>query len=221
MTIETAIKDLGKNPKIKKDDPILIYYAGHGAEAKAPSGWSSANGKMQMLVPSDFIPSGSKDSKRGQGVLDTRLSHLLADLAARKSDNIVDFHFFYHASYLIRCMDRPLFSIIVTLARAHGRMTMIQLSPFVGIDLPGAYTVAQDLLHDIEPDARASVVAKGFGKTGLLLHVLLSACKHGQEAGERGGRGVFTSALLSLLQQSDLDKFTYKDIITNLPDLPE
>ncbi len=63
FTIETAIKDLGKNSKIKKDDPILIFYTGHGAEAKAPSGWSSANGKIQMLVPNDFITSGSKDSK--------------------------------------------------------------------------------------------------------------------------------------------------------------
>ncbi len=44
------------------------------------------------------------------------------------------------------------------------------------IDLPEAYTVAQDLLHVIESDARASVVAKGFEKTGLLSHVLLSAC---------------------------------------------
>ncbi len=62
-----------------------------------------------------------------------RLSHLLADLAARKSDNIVEFHFFYHASYLIRCMDRPLFLIVVTLALAHGPTTpTILLLPFAG-----------------------------------------------------------------------------------------
>ncbi len=90
-TIEMEIKDLGGNPAIKEDDPILIYYAGHGAEANAPSGWPSANGKIQMLVPHDFNPSGSDDSKRGQGVLDERLTHLLQDIAAKKSDNIVRF----------------------------------------------------------------------------------------------------------------------------------
>ena len=90
-----------------------------------------------------------------------------------------------------------------------------------GIDLPETYTVAQDLLHDIEPDARASGVAKGFETTGLLSHVLLSACKHGQEAGERDGRGVFTSALLNLLREKGVDKLTYKDVISSLPDMHE
>ncbi len=132
LTIEVAIKDLGNNPVIKKDDPILIFYAGHGAEANAPTGWSSANGKIQMLLPHDFITSGSDDSKRGQGVLDMRLSHLLADLAAKKSDNIVRFPCFYHAWYLIRCTNRPSFSIAVTLDRARERTTMILLSLFVG-----------------------------------------------------------------------------------------
>ncbi len=47
-----------------------------------------------MLVSHDFISSGSDDSKQGQGVLDVRLSHLLADLAAKKSDNIVGFRSF-------------------------------------------------------------------------------------------------------------------------------
>ncbi|PBK59440.1 hypothetical protein ARMSODRAFT_899250 [Armillaria solidipes] len=201
LTIEAAIKDLGNNPAIKKDDPILIYYAGHGAEANAPSGWSSTNGKIQMLVPHDFVPSGSDDSERGQGVLDMRLSHLLADLAAKKSDNITVILDCCHSGSGTRTDDDdPTFAVR-------------------GIDLPETYTVAQDFLHDIEPDARASVVAKGFEKSGLLSHVLLSACKHGQEAGERGGRGVFTSALLSLLREKGVDKLTYKDVITSLPDL--
>ncbi|PBK66463.1 hypothetical protein ARMSODRAFT_1021270 [Armillaria solidipes] len=201
LTIEAAIKDLGNNPAIKKDDPILIYYAGHGAEASAPSGWSSTNGKIQMLVPHDFITNGSDDSERGQGVLDMRLSRLLADLAAKKSDNITVILDCCHSGSGTRTDDDDLTFAVR------------------GIDLPETYTVAQDLLHGIEPDARASVVAKGFEKTGLLSHVLLSACKHGQEAGERDGRGVFTSALLSLLREKGVDKLTYKDVITSLPDL--
>ncbi|KAK0187313.1 caspase domain-containing protein [Armillaria mellea] len=200
-TIETEIKDLGKNPAIKKDDPILIFFAGHGAEANAPSGWSSANGKIQMLVPHDFIHSGSSDSKQGQGVLDLRLSRLLADLAAKKSDNITVILDCCHSGSGTRTDDDdPTFAVR-------------------GIDLPETYTVAQDLLGDIEPDARASAVAKGFEKTGLLSHVLLSACQAEQTAMEKHGRGVFTAALLSLLREKGVDKLTYKDVITNLPDL--
>ncbi|KAK0224175.1 hypothetical protein IW262DRAFT_1459230 [Armillaria fumosa] len=87
--IETEIKKLGDNPAIQKGDPILIFYAGHGAEAKAPSGWTTSNGKIQMLLPYDFsIRHWLKWSKQGQGVLDVMLSRLLSDLAEKKSDNI-------------------------------------------------------------------------------------------------------------------------------------
>ncbi|KAK0234519.1 caspase domain-containing protein [Armillaria nabsnona] len=200
VTIETEIKDLGNNPAFKKDDPILIFYAGHGAEVKAPSGWPSANGKMQMLVPHDFTTSGSDDSERGQGVLDMRLSHLLTDLAAKKSDNITVILDCCHSGSGTRTDDDdPTFAVR-------------------GIDLPETYTVAQDLLHDIA-DARASVVAKGFEKSGLLSHVLLSACRAEQTAMEENRRGVFTSALLGLLREMGVDKLTYRDVITNLPDL--
>ncbi|KAK0234518.1 hypothetical protein EDD85DRAFT_969100 [Armillaria nabsnona] len=144
VTIETEIEELGKNPAIKKGAPILIFYAGHGAEANAPSEWPSANGKIQMLVPHDFIPSGSSDSKQGQGVLDVRLSHLLADLAAKKSDNITVILDCCHSGSGTRgAGNDPTFAVR-------------------GIDLPETYTVAQGLLDDIEPDARASAITKGF-----------------------------------------------------------
>ncbi|KAG7440929.1 uncharacterized protein BT62DRAFT_997422 [Guyanagaster necrorhizus] len=202
VTIETEIKRLGDNAAIKKDDPILIYYAGHGAEADAPSGWPSTSKKIQMLVSHDFDPSESSDSKRGQGVLDVRLSHLLADLAAKKSDNITVIFDCCHSGSGTRMEGNdPTFAVR-------------------GTDLSKTYTVDQDLLHDIEPDARAGVVAKGFEKSGLSSHMLLSACKAGQAAMEKLGRGAFTSALLILLQDNGVDKLTYKDVITNLPDLP-
>ncbi|KAK0234523.1 hypothetical protein EDD85DRAFT_969153 [Armillaria nabsnona] len=105
-----------------------------------------------------------------------------ADLTAKKSDNITVILGCCHSGSCMRTDDDgPTFAV-----RA--------------IDLPEAYTVAQDLLHDIEPDARASVVAKGFEKTGLLSHVLLSACQAEQTAMEKHGRG---------------------DVIINLPDLQD
>ncbi|KAK0486543.1 hypothetical protein IW261DRAFT_1559975 [Armillaria novae-zelandiae] len=138
LVIETAIKDLGNNPAIKKDDRILIFYAGHGAEANAPSGWVSTNRKIHMLVPHDFIPGGSSDSKQGQGVLDVKFSRLLADLAEQKSDNITVILDCCHSGSGTRADDDdPTFAVR-------------------GIDLPETYTVSQNLLRDIEPDARAT-----------------------------------------------------------------
>lgn len=204
-TIEMEIKNLGGNSAIKNDDPILIYYAGHGAEAKAPSGRSCTDGKIQMLVPHDFNPSGSddRDSERGQGVLDERLAHLLQDVAGKKSDNITVILDSCHSASGTRAVNHdPTFTVR-------------------GIKLPEDYTIPQDLLHDIpRGKSRAIVAAKGYEKTGLLSHMLISACKHGQEASERDGHGAFTSALLSLLKKSGVDKLTYADVIAHLPDLP-
>ncbi|KAK0234489.1 hypothetical protein EDD85DRAFT_84611 [Armillaria nabsnona] len=142
VTIEEEIKNFGDNPAIKKGDPILIFYAGHRADVNAPPEWptGSADGKIQMLVPHDFNLNGSDNSKRGQGVLDVRLSHLLQDIADKKSDNIT-------------------------------------------------------VILDCGPESRKS---------------------------EKGKRGVFTSALLGVLEQHKdrIDKLTYKDVIDNL-DLPE
>ncbi|KAK0471053.1 caspase domain-containing protein [Armillaria novae-zelandiae] len=202
VTIETEINNLGNNLEIAKDDAILIFYAGHGAEARAPSGWPNANGKLQMLLPYDFIFNGSSNSSEGQGVLDITLSRLLRNVAEKKSDNITVVLDCCHSGSGTRPYDSdPTFAVR-------------------GIDLPKTYAIAEDLLHDIEPDAHASFVAKGFEKAGLLSHVLLTACKQGQEATERDGHGAFTSALLSLLRQNDVDKLTYQDVILNLPGLP-
>ncbi|KAK0214569.1 hypothetical protein IW262DRAFT_1515117 [Armillaria fumosa] len=202
VTIETEINNLGNNPAIAKDDPILIFYAGHGAEARAPSRWLNTYGKLQMLLPHDFIFSGSSNSHEGQGVLDITLSRLLRNVAEKKSDNI---------------------TVVLDCCYSGSGTRPYDIDPTFavrGIDLPKTYTIAEDLLHDIEPDAHASFVAKGFKKAGLLSHVLLLACKQGQEAAERGGHGAFTSGLLSLLRQKDVDKLTYKDVILNLPVLP-
>jgi hypothetical protein len=89
--MKKAIQGLAHNPAINKDDPILIYYAGHGAQAPSPSSvWatSSSSGFIQMLLPHDFKLRGS-DSREGQGLFDVVFSQLLAEIAKNKSDNIV------------------------------------------------------------------------------------------------------------------------------------
>ncbi|KAI0309847.1 hypothetical protein OF83DRAFT_1296094, partial [Amylostereum chailletii] len=88
--IKGCIRGLETHPDIKKDNPILIFYAGHGSEAVPPRGWPAGgpNKKIQMLVPYDFIPS-TVHSERGQGIPDITLSVLLIRIAKAKGDNIV------------------------------------------------------------------------------------------------------------------------------------
>jgi uncharacterized caspase-like protein len=88
--IRDSIRALAKCDDIKMGDPILIFYAGHGAEADPPKGWPSGGKgeKIQMLLPCDFVPK-TIDSEKGQGIPDITLSILLNQLAKAKGNNIV------------------------------------------------------------------------------------------------------------------------------------
>lgn len=83
-----SIRDLGKCEDIQQGDPILIYYAGHGAEVDPPEGWPSGGDKIQMLLPYNFRARTST-SEDEQGILDITLCILLKDLALAKGNNIV------------------------------------------------------------------------------------------------------------------------------------
>jgi hypothetical protein len=122
--IENAIAALAEDERIQKGDPIVIFYAGHGAEAPSPPGWSTY-GKIQMLVPVDFVPEATGDKKRGQGVLDVKLGHLLQQLAEKKGDNIVRDLSFISLFDINMTKTSRSYSIVVTLAPELGMMRLI------------------------------------------------------------------------------------------------
>jgi hypothetical protein len=76
------IRNLIYNPKIKRQDPILIFYAGYGGEAKPPADWDTQGRNIQVLVPYDYNDDGTFIS-------DVAMSTLLEELASKKGDNIV------------------------------------------------------------------------------------------------------------------------------------
>ncbi|KAI0313035.1 hypothetical protein OF83DRAFT_1176058 [Amylostereum chailletii] len=196
------IRGLATNRKIKDGDPILIYYAGHGGEAKPPAGWTSGGGKIQMILPHDFIPHTNTDES-SQGILDVTLSALLTRLAGVKGDNITVIFDCCHSGSGTRTDEH------------------IPLLFVRGVVLPDNYdilpTVDQQILSDKD---RAACVAKGFEKAGMASHTLLAACEAKQKAHESNRRGDFTSALLTLLRKDRVDRLTYEDVIMRLPDLP-
>lgn len=89
-----ALHDMAKDPDIKLNNPIVIYYAGHGATGVAPRNWHYDNSDIQLLIPYDFSAAVNVDSSIGaehviHGIPDRTLRSLLGRLAAAKGDNIV------------------------------------------------------------------------------------------------------------------------------------
>jgi hypothetical protein len=87
------------------------------------------------------------------------------------------------------------------------------------VELPESYMI----LPSIDNDAlsrRRGARTNGFRERGLASHVLLAACMQHQRARERYGRGVFSRELLQLFRTAGADKFTYKETIERIPDLP-
>lgn len=68
-------------------------------------------------------------------------------------------------------------------------------------------------ISDVEPDAL------DYEKTGLASHVLLSACSATETSKEDHGRGLFTKALLEVLESGGIDKMTYEQLIECLPSI--
>ncbi|THU90069.1 hypothetical protein K435DRAFT_864623 [Dendrothele bispora CBS 962.96] len=202
--IETEIQKLSNNPAIEINSAILIFYAGHGAQTRAPKDWPARDGMIEMLLPHDFALDGSDDD-RGQGVLDVKLRYLLEELASKKGNNITCIFDSCHSGSGTRS-DEKNSSFVVR-----------------GIDLPQNYTIPLSMFSSnfISESSRASSIAKGSENFGLLSHVLLSACLPEQEAKEIQGSGVFTSALLKLLREYGVDKLTYEEVVDHLPVLYE
>lgn len=96
---------LSENKGIHENDPILVYYSGHGGSSDAPEGWSVVRSaeKIQCLIPHDY---GMKqlDGEPQQPITDRAIGHLIDMLAAKKGDNIV--------SELVLKYWRPVLSVL-------------------------------------------------------------------------------------------------------------
>lgn len=121
-----ALEGFAANDDIKRNDPILIYYAGHGATSKAPQEWSNANEIIQLLVPHDF--SGRLLREPGvrsisnttdvYGIPDRTFGALLNKISAAKGNNIVR-HFLLHPLLSSNVYHRRSYLIAVTLGLRH------------------------------------------------------------------------------------------------------
>jgi hypothetical protein len=98
-SILLAFSSLRDDVKYKKDEAaIIIYYAGHGAQADKPGewqDWDTSNGRIEMLCPSDIGCStmtsinGEEHEDVIRAIPDRTIAVLLNHISDVKGSNIV------------------------------------------------------------------------------------------------------------------------------------
>ncbi|PVF95452.1 hypothetical protein CPB86DRAFT_764005 [Serendipita vermifera] len=192
-SIVKAIEDLIASDEVQLDDPILIFYAGHGSRAIPPTRWGISDERIEILLPQDF--------HKKRIITDRGLATLLDKLASVKGDNIVVILDCCHAGSMSRVsLDEN------DEHRARG-LSGQDLKPLED-DTDKDIFEAHCLLGDA-PSLRL----------GSASHVLLAACGPSQQAYE-SLQGDFTQAILSKLSDPDSNQLSYSELITSLPPLP-
>ncbi|PVF91812.1 hypothetical protein CPB86DRAFT_279897 [Serendipita vermifera] len=189
-----GIRWLIEHPSIRRNDPILIFFAGHGGEGPAPERWPAQRSKVQYIVPHDYLI--EKEGEKVHGIPDLSIAALLNELANIKGDNIAIILDYSHSVSEIRHRFRR--------ARA----------------AHPDYDIPEDLDQDILKIYRTTEAPKESEFHENASHVLLAACAPEQMAMEIGDRGVFTQALLCTLKAIGFQNLTYDILIRRLPLLP-
>ncbi|EPS94978.1 hypothetical protein FOMPIDRAFT_1082789, partial [Fomitopsis schrenkii] len=85
--ITTFRSHLTENPKIRWNDRIFFYFAGHGGRVHAPRGWVVAQGLIETICPWD---EGSlREEKIVAGIPDITLVKLMQELTHRRGNNVI------------------------------------------------------------------------------------------------------------------------------------
>ena len=86
VNIINVLSDL-KTSETDRDEPILIYFAGHGGQMPAPNEWPTEGGMIQYLLPQDV--GGNAQGEIINMIPDSVFADLLAEPAKEKGNNIV------------------------------------------------------------------------------------------------------------------------------------
>ncbi|CAE6394744.1 unnamed protein product [Rhizoctonia solani] len=186
---------------IRRDEPILIYYAGLGGEMDAPSDQLLDSLPVNCIIP--------QDASQVDGIMpipEFTLAVLVHQIALEKGNNIT---MIFDCCYSLGGFRNPPEGARV-LARTNCPNPLIELDQdIIQAALVGSSTWCST---DFTPrDITFESIDSDF--------VLLEACGHGEVACENGasGYGYFSIALLKLLRSVKVDCLTYKECIRRLP----
>ncbi|KAG8795632.1 hypothetical protein FRC12_011978 [Ceratobasidium sp. 428] len=215
VAIIQALEELRKNPEIQGGDPMLIFYAGHGGLGQAEQQWKTAYGydEIQVIFPCDYgtKPPGLKETVNC--IPDRTIRILLNRLAEAKGNNITVIFDCCHSASGSRAEDID-----------NSGSSRIARDANVQVNVP--YDIDSDIVSPtIQPSA---LLQRKIGDsrspklplyTDQASHIHLAACGSEEKAWEEGGRGVFTTALLSCIRASRISKITYQNLLDTLPKL--
>ncbi|KIM78106.1 hypothetical protein PILCRDRAFT_603652 [Piloderma croceum F 1598] len=198
--IIAAFHDVQNDDRIARDEPIFIFYAGHGGELAAPEGWEAGGpGRLiQTMIPQDY---GEAMGHEVHSIPDRTIAALIDGIAENKGNNITVVFDCCHAGSLSRDAVNP---AIWSKTVSHRSRTVMLEDKLV-----------EDLDRNIwqRKTSAGSKIAAGFVQKGLKSHVLLAACSALQKAREDERGGYFTSAFLALAQKEGVDKLVYSDVL--------
>ncbi|KAG9090031.1 hypothetical protein FRC06_001246 [Ceratobasidium sp. 370] len=84
--IISEFRALAANPNINQQDPIVIFYAGHGAKLDKPDGWEAGGLHIQALVPQDVKLKGAS-GEIVHPIPDRTIATLLNEIGDAKGRN--------------------------------------------------------------------------------------------------------------------------------------
>jgi len=199
-----AFKRLKDNEEIQPGDPILIFYAGHGAEIFD----NDVEGmqKIQSIIPQDH-----DGGIAVHPIPDKTIGSLLAQLHREKGDNIVS----RSSVYLSFFCSNGVQIVILDCCHSGGmcRDNDNGQSLVRAAEIDDSYRLPDDLDADVTELTRTIQPAKTFAPGALNTHVLLAACSERELARESGGRGKFTKALLELFKVARLEQLSYYETL--------
>ncbi|RXW20807.1 hypothetical protein EST38_g5035 [Candolleomyces aberdarensis] len=202
--IISAFEGLRDNDRIEEQDPILIYYAGHGGEVPR----SSDGETIQALIPVDYV------AEQICPIPDRTVASLINGIAKKRGNNITVIFDCCHSGSGTRGDETD-----------NSTVRGCKLSPNdVPDDLDAHIRKANP-----EPEATAKSgtrglrSATGFAVQGMNSHILLAACGAGEEAREdikdhrdQIARGRFSSALLELFKTVAPNQITYTEVLAKI-----
>ncbi|KAF8491793.1 caspase domain-containing protein [Gautieria morchelliformis] len=217
MILTTFKEHFTMNPKIGEEDVMLFYYSGHGSRIKAPDGWVTQDGQIEIICPYDQdkeVQMG-KELKRICGISDHKLNEMLRELSSiKKNNNIV--------AIIDSCYSGGIGRDGEIKGQPENVRSVQAQPPLPGDFEQEAWTV--DKGRDLE------VSHMGFNYPFMSSHVLLAACRplekakekllhyqEGNDAEELKMRGVFTTHLVRMLYMAiTMEQVTYATLLDEL-----